>query len=45
MDNKRYDDIKPYAATAYWDDFVEAFGPCPAVLLDPLDGLVQGLHL
>lgn len=27
MDNKRYDDIKPYAATAYWDDFADAFGP------------------
>lgn len=27
MDNKRYDDIKLYAATAYWDDFAEAFGP------------------
>jgi hypothetical protein len=27
MDNKRYDDIKPNAITAYWDDFVEAFGP------------------
>ena len=27
MDNNRYDDIKLYAATAYWDDFAEAFGP------------------
>ncbi len=27
MDNKRYDDIKPNATTAYWDDFAEAFGP------------------
>lgn len=27
MDNKRYDDIKPNAETAYWDDFVEAFAP------------------
>lgn len=27
MDNKRYDDIEPGAATAYWDDFVEAFAP------------------
>lgn len=27
MDNRRYDDIQPGAKTAYWDDFVEAFGP------------------
>jgi hypothetical protein len=27
MDNNRYDDIKPNATTAYWDDFAEAFGP------------------
>ncbi len=26
MDNKRYDNISPGATTAYWDDFVEAFG-------------------
>lgn len=27
MDNKRYDAIEPGAKHAYWDDFVEAFGP------------------
>jgi hypothetical protein len=27
MDNKRYDNVMPEATTAYWDDFVEAFGP------------------
>ena len=27
MDNKRYDAIEPGAKQAYWDDFVEAFGP------------------
>lgn len=27
MDNKRYDNILPDAKTAFWDDFVEAFGP------------------
>lgn len=27
MDNKRYDGIQPGAATAYWADFREAFGP------------------
>ena len=27
MDNKRYDDISADAKTAFWDDFVEAFGP------------------
>ena len=27
MDNKRYDDVEPDATKAYWDDFVEAFGP------------------
>ncbi len=27
MDNKRYDDVAPGATQAYWDDFVEAFGP------------------
>ncbi|HBJ34058.1 MAG TPA: hypothetical protein DDZ51_04705, partial [Planctomycetaceae bacterium] len=27
MDNKRYDSIEPMATSAYWDDFVEAFGP------------------
>jgi hypothetical protein len=27
MDNKRYDDIQPDAASGYWDDFAEAFGP------------------
>ncbi len=27
MDNKRYDAIEPGARQAYWDDFVEAFGP------------------
>lgn len=27
MDNKRYDDILPDAKTAFWDDFIEAFGP------------------
>ncbi|MCA9178092.1 MAG: hypothetical protein KDB14_26695 [Planctomycetales bacterium] len=27
MDNRRYDAIEPGAKQAYWDDFVEAFGP------------------
>ncbi|MCG6156557.1 hypothetical protein [Rubinisphaera margarita] len=27
MDNRRYDDIAPGAAEAYWEDFAEAFGP------------------
>lgn len=27
MDNKRYDAVEPGAKQAYWDDFVEAFGP------------------
>jgi hypothetical protein len=27
MDNKRYDNVMPEATSAYWDDFVEAFGP------------------
>ena len=27
MDNRRYDAIEPGATTAFWDDFVEAFGP------------------
>jgi hypothetical protein len=27
MDNKKYDNIEPGAATGHWDDFVEAFGP------------------
>jgi hypothetical protein len=27
MDNRRYDDIEPGAAAAFWDDFAEAFGP------------------
>ena len=27
MDNKRYDNVEPNAKKAYWDDFVEAFGP------------------
>lgn len=27
MDNKRYDAVAPGAKQAYWDDFVEAFGP------------------
>lgn len=27
MDNRRYDDVQAGAKTAYWDDFVEAFGP------------------
>lgn len=27
MDNRRYDAIEPAATTAFWDDFVEAFGP------------------
>lgn len=27
MDNRRYDGIEPGATTAFWDDFVEAFGP------------------
>lgn len=27
MDNRRYDDVQPGAKTAYWDDFVAAFGP------------------
>ena len=27
MDNKRYDGVEPGAKQAYWDDFVEAFGP------------------
>ena len=27
MDNKRYDAIEPGARQAYWNDFVEAFGP------------------
>lgn len=27
MDNRRYDNIQPDATAAYWDDFVEAFGP------------------
>lgn len=27
MDNKRYDAVEPGAKHAYWDDFVEAFGP------------------
>lgn len=27
MDNKKYDSFEPGAKTAYWDDFVEAFGP------------------
>ncbi|MCA9036373.1 MAG: hypothetical protein KDA91_14660 [Planctomycetaceae bacterium] len=27
MDNQRYDAIAPRAQHAYWDDFVEAFGP------------------
>ncbi len=27
MDNKKYDSIEPGATQAYWDDFVEAFGP------------------
>ena len=27
MDNKRYDAVQPGAKQAYWDDFVEAFGP------------------
>ena len=27
MDNRKYDSIEPGAATGYWDDFVEAFGP------------------
>jgi hypothetical protein len=27
MDNKRYDNVQPMATSAYWDDFVEAFGP------------------
>ncbi len=27
MDNKRYDAIEPGAKQAYWNDFVEAFGP------------------
>jgi len=27
MDNKRYDSVEPDATKAYWDDFVEAFGP------------------
>ncbi|MEZ6134827.1 MAG: hypothetical protein R3C53_07950 [Pirellulaceae bacterium] len=27
MDNQRYDAIAPNARDAYWDDFVEAFGP------------------
>ncbi len=27
MDNKRYDDLQLGAKTAFWDDFVDAFGP------------------
>ena len=27
MDNKKYDNILPNAASGYWNDFVEAFGP------------------
>lgn len=27
MDNRRYDAVTPGANTAYWDDFVAAFGP------------------
>lgn len=27
MDNKRYDSVVPGDTTAFWDDFVEAFGP------------------
>ncbi|MCR9202026.1 MAG: hypothetical protein NXI04_25570 [Planctomycetaceae bacterium] len=27
MDNRRYDAVMPGAMTAYWDDFVAAFGP------------------
>lgn len=27
MDNKRYDAVEPGAKQAFWDDFVEAFGP------------------
>jgi len=27
MDNKRYDGVEPGSKQAYWDDFVEAFGP------------------
>ncbi len=27
MDNKRYDNVLPDATEAFWDDFVEAFGP------------------
>jgi len=28
MDNKRYDNVTPGAASGYWDDFADAFGPC-----------------
>jgi len=27
MDERRYNDIKPGATSAYWDDFIEVFGP------------------
>lgn len=27
MNNKRYDSVQPMDSTAFWDDFVEAFGP------------------